>query len=213
MMTVMLDAFRSGMQWLDQPDFAPGTVTPLPPADYNLIYPKAPGGDRVARVARNQTHVDILMYIMHHYPGNTVKSWKRQLFGDLSHGTTHIDLFLFETSLMGYTCDYVDADGGAYPGTRAALNQVGLFEDIIQAGVVNAPGGVAVAILYSETTETWRQAEGPVDKKTGARLDPHCCIGQCIGQKSCSQCCCIPAPALVSSIGRAGESCRAVAAA
>ena len=29
---------------------------------------------------------------------------------------------------MGYTCDYVDADGGAYPGTRAALNQLGMFE-------------------------------------------------------------------------------------
>eukprot|EP01051_Picozoa_sp_SAG22_P011762 SAG22_NODE_1161_length_5307_cov_55.889593_4_plen_90_part_00 len=41
------------------------------------------GGDRVARLPRNQSHVDILMYIMHHYPGNTVKSWKRQLFGDL----------------------------------------------------------------------------------------------------------------------------------
>jgi hypothetical protein len=95
-----------------------------------------------------------------------VKSWKRQLFGDLSHGVTNLDLFLFETSLMGYTCDYVDADGGAYPGTRAALNQLGMFEDIIQEGVVQ-PQGAAVAILHSETTDIWRQAEGPIDKKSG----------------------------------------------
>ena len=26
---------------------------------------------------------------------------------------------------------------------------------------------LAVAILYSETTDIWRQAEGPIDKKTG----------------------------------------------
>jgi hypothetical protein len=60
--------------------------------------------------------------------------------GDMSHGVTNIDLFLFDTSLMGYTCDYVDADGGAYPGTRAALNQLGMFEDIIVEGVVQPRG-------------------------------------------------------------------------
>jgi hypothetical protein len=33
----------------------------------------------------------------------------------------------------------------------------------------NKPGvfSLAVAILYSETTDIWRQAEGPIDKKTG----------------------------------------------
>jgi hypothetical protein len=67
---------------------------------------------------------------------------------------TKIDLFQFQTAIMGYTCDYVDADGGAYPSARAALNQVGLFEDIVQDGVVQ-PHGAPVAILYSETAEIW----------------------------------------------------------
>eukprot|EP01051_Picozoa_sp_SAG22_P011763 SAG22_NODE_1161_length_5307_cov_55.889593_5_plen_301_part_00 len=39
-MPLILDAFRSGMQWLDQPDFAPGTVAPPPPADWATVYPK-----------------------------------------------------------------------------------------------------------------------------------------------------------------------------
>ena len=40
------------------------------------------------------------------------------------------------------------------------------MQDIIQAGVVQ-PFGAPVAILYSETTDIWRGAEGPIDKKTG----------------------------------------------
>ena len=39
-------------------------------------------------------------------------------------------------------------------------------QDIIQAGVVQ-PFGAPVAILYSETTDIWRGAEGPIDKKSG----------------------------------------------
>ena len=44
-------------------------------------------------------------------PGNTNNSWKRQLFADLAHGVTMINLFDFDTSWEGYTCDYVDGDG------------------------------------------------------------------------------------------------------
>eukprot|EP01051_Picozoa_sp_SAG22_P011761 SAG22_NODE_1161_length_5307_cov_55.889593_3_plen_74_part_00 len=65
-----------------------------------------------------------------------------------AHGVTNLDLFLFETSLMGYTCDYVDADGGAYPGTRAALNQVGLFEDIIQVSSKALPLCCASTVVH-----------------------------------------------------------------
>ncbi len=35
------------------------------------------------------------------------------LSGDIIHGVTMVDLFCFETSWEGYTCDYVDAGGGA----------------------------------------------------------------------------------------------------
>jgi hypothetical protein len=92
---------------------------------------------------------------MKHWPGNTNKSWKRQLFGDVIHGVTFVDLFFFETSFQGYTCDYVDADGGAYPAVREGLNLLGAFEDIVQAGYVQAQGA-AVALLYSETSDIYR---------------------------------------------------------
>jgi hypothetical protein len=59
---------------------------------------------------------------------------------DQMYGTWHFG--------TGYTCDYVDSDGGAYPAVRSALNQLGSFEDIIAAGACQAKGA-AVAVLYS----------------------------------------------------------------
>lgn len=91
--------------------------------------------------------------------GNTNKSWKRQLFGDIIHGVTMVDLFFFETSWEGYTCDYVDAGGGAYLAVREGLNLLGTFEDIVQTGVVQAQGA-AVALLYSETADIFRDTIG-----------------------------------------------------
>ena len=76
----------------------------------------------------------MLMYVMKHYPGNTNNSWTRQFFGDIAHGVTRFDMFLFEPSTSGYTCDYVDSDGGAYPTVREGLNMLGSFEDIVEAG-------------------------------------------------------------------------------
>lgn len=57
------------------------------------------------------------------------------------------------------TCDYVDGDGGAYPTVRAALNQLGSFEDIIMAGAP-AADTAAVAVLYSETSDIWLETAG-----------------------------------------------------
>jgi hypothetical protein len=96
---------------------------------------------------------------MKHYPGNTNNSWTRQFFGDLAHGVDRFDLFKFEPSTSGYTCDYVDGDGGAYPTVRAALNQLGGFEDIVVAGAAQ-PTGAAVAVLYSESSDIWMAMEG-----------------------------------------------------
>ena len=39
--------------------------------------------------------------------------WKRQVYQDLAHGVKVFDLFAFESSISGYTCDYVDIDGGS----------------------------------------------------------------------------------------------------
>ena len=166
MMTLSIDAMRSGASWEDPPS----NTVPPPSAAVDL-YPAMEAGQPYNRKKRAGVHVEMLMYIMKHFPGNTHKSWKRQLYGDLSHGVTNIDLFDLETSTMGYTCDYVGADGGAYPAVRAALNEVGLFEDIIKFGAVN-PDGVAVAILYSESSDIWmgpEQAPGE-DLSTGGTL-------------------------------------------
>ena len=94
---------------------------------------------------------------MQHYPGNTNSSWERQLFADIAHGVDRFNLFHLVPSTSGYTCDYVDADGGAYPAVRKALNMVGSFEDIVASGIP-WPNGAAVAILYSESAVSTLQA-------------------------------------------------------
>ena len=66
----------SGVSWEDPPHFDPGTTFAPELADYSSVYPE---NGLYAREPWNQTHVDMLMYIMHHFPGNTVKSWKRQV--------------------------------------------------------------------------------------------------------------------------------------
>lgn len=88
-----------------------------------------------------------------------MNSWRRQLYGDLAHGVKYLNTFMFEPSWSGYTCDYVDGDGGAYPAVRAALNELGLFEDIIQGGVAQA-GGAKVALLYSDSADIWLSPVG-----------------------------------------------------
>jgi hypothetical protein len=77
-MTIVLDAFRSGMSWLDPVDYAPGTTFAPELADYSSVYPVHVAGQPNKRLSRsgstegNLTHIDMLMYIMHHFPGNTV---------------------------------------------------------------------------------------------------------------------------------------------
>ena len=61
-----------------------------------------------------------------------------------------VDLFDFDTSISGYTCDYVDADGGTYEAVRAGLSALGTFDDIVAEGVAQAQGAKA-AILYRRT--------------------------------------------------------------
>ena len=56
------------------------------------------------------------------------------------------DLFMFESSISGYTCDYVDQDGGSYEMVRQSLNELGMFDDLIWDGVAQA-AGAKVAIM------------------------------------------------------------------
>jgi hypothetical protein len=76
--------------------------------------------------------------------------WKRQLYQDLarepqlpitnsicrrlngiglfhSDGVKIFDMFEFESSTSGYTCDYVDTDGGSYEMVRLATGVEVLF--------------------------------------------------------------------------------------
>lgn len=86
-------------------------------------------------------------------------SRERQFFADIAHGVDRFNLFHLVSSTSGYTCDYVDSDGGAYPTVRRALNALGSFEDIVAAGVP-WPNGAAVSILYSESADIWLGSVG-----------------------------------------------------
>ena len=94
-MTLILDAMRSGIQWApsrgdeshDSDALAAATV--FTSGDALSSRPSSRPDDGAAvgvggyqRVPTPRKHLDMMMYIMKHWPGNTNKSWKRQLFGD-----------------------------------------------------------------------------------------------------------------------------------
>ena len=54
----------------------------------------------------------------------------------------------------GYTCDYTDQDGGTFEEVRIAMNELGMFEDIVLAGAAQQ-NLAKVAILYSESADIW----------------------------------------------------------
>ena len=84
--------------------------------------------------------------------------WKRQFYQDMIHGVKIFDLFHFKSSISGYTCDYVDADGGSYQMVRQSLNELGMFEDILWDGVAQA-AGAKIAIMYSDSADCWLSPE------------------------------------------------------
>eukprot|EP00039_Didymoeca_costata_P021098 m.343405 g.343405 ORF g.343405 m.343405 type:complete len:1268 (+) comp22801_c0_seq1:126-3929(+) len=149
MMGLSIDAMRSGMYWAGSGDVS----------ETKRLSTWNQTTNKYQRLESNPKHIDMVMYVMKHYPGNTNNSWRRMFFNDIAHGVTRFDLFLFEPSTSGYTCDYVDSDGGAYPAVRAAVNEMGSFEDIINMGSAQA-NGAAVAILYSETSDIWYTTAG-----------------------------------------------------
>jgi hypothetical protein len=124
-------------------------------------YAAASAAEPYARVPNRPPAVGppLLMYVMAHFPGNTAVSWRRQFFQDIAHGVKFFDLFDMVPSFSGYTCDYVDSDGGAYSNVRRALNELGTFEDIVQGGTAQAQGA-AVAILASESSNYWLRNAG-----------------------------------------------------
>ena len=90
----------------------------------------------------------ILMYAMAHSPSNHPINWRRNAFTHIAHGVKMLDLFEFQTSISGYTCDYVDQDTHMYEMVRHSLQEIAQFDDIVFGGVAQA-AGAKVALLYS----------------------------------------------------------------
>ena len=147
-MSLSIEAMRSGVMWHNETD----TVSAK-------LRDSTRNTGSYVRLPPPQKHTTQLMYVMKHFPGNTNNSWQRQLFADIIHGVDRFNLFHLVPSTSGYTCDYVDSDGGAYPAVRRALNALGSFEDIVNAGQV-WPMGAPVSILYSESADIWLSSVG-----------------------------------------------------
>eukprot|EP01043_Picozoa_sp_COSAG02_P059110 COSAG02_NODE_7471_length_2997_cov_7.180124_3_plen_148_part_00 len=93
MMTLSIDAMRSGIYWAGAPAAVTTTQKSSTWDERNSSY---------TRLIPPAKHVEMIFYVMKHYPGNTNNSWTRQFFGDLSHGITRFDLFNFDPSTSGY---------------------------------------------------------------------------------------------------------------
>jgi len=98
-------------------------------------------------------------YVMPHWPGNTLKSWRRQFYGDVAHGMKIVNLFEFRPVQAAYTENHVDLPE-MYLEVRRAFYEMGLFEDIMQDGSVEP--GVA-ALWFSETGDIWNDRRPPFD--------------------------------------------------
>jgi hypothetical protein len=106
----------------------------------------------------------IMQYVMAHDPGNTPNSHRRRFYGGIAHGNKWINLFEFQTFATG-AGDFCDGFGGdmkhngMYASVRKQNNELGMFDDILAAGVHNA-AGVKTALLFSETADIYMDGYG-----------------------------------------------------
>jgi hypothetical protein len=96
-------------------------------------------------------------YVMPHWPGNTLNSWRRQFYGDLGHGMKVVNLFEFRPVQAAYTENHCSLPA-MYAEVRKAFYELGQFEDIIQDGSVQ-PG--QAALWFSEAGDIWGDNEHP----------------------------------------------------
>jgi hypothetical protein len=106
---------------------------------------------------RSHPAAKIHFYVMPHWPGNTPESWRRQFYGDIAHGAKIFNLFEFRPVQAAYTENHV-SHPDMYREIRESLHELGLFEDIVQDGVL--PTGVA-ALWFSETGDIWNCSRAP----------------------------------------------------
>jgi hypothetical protein len=78
----------------------------------------------------------IMFYVMPHL-GNTANSWRRQFYGDLSHGLKFHNTFEFTAPDSAYTCDSTPTinNYSHFKAVTRAWNEVSSFDDIIMCDV------------------------------------------------------------------------------
>lgn len=109
---------------------------------------------------RGKPERKILYYVMPHMPGNTPNMWRRLYHNALGHGMKILNLFEFDPVWAAYTENHVT--GNAMYGTvLKTIRELGLYEDIIQAGHVRQ---AEVGLWFSETGDIW----GDNEKSFGA---------------------------------------------
>ena len=100
---------------------------------------------------KNRPDGKILFYVMPHWPGNTPNTWRRLFYGSIAHGMKIVDLFEFRPVQAAYTENHVSSPQ-MYQAVRRGLHEMGLFEDIMQAGHVRR--GLA-ALWFGEPSDIW----------------------------------------------------------
>ena len=106
----------------------------------------------------------IHFYVMPHWPGNTVNSWRRMWYGALGHGMKIANLFEFRPVQAAYTENHVSLPR-MYLEVRRSIYELSAFEDIVQDGQIR--WGVT-ALWYSGTGDVWGDYARPSD--AGKRL-------------------------------------------
>lgn len=105
---------------------------------------------------RGKPNGKILYYVMPHWPGNTPAMWRRLFYQAVGHGAKILDWFEFNPVWTAYTENHVtnpEMYGAVLKGSR----ELGLFEDIVQAGQVRP---ATVGLWFSETGDIWEDNAG-----------------------------------------------------
>ncbi|MCE9592502.1 MAG: beta-galactosidase trimerization domain-containing protein [Planctomycetes bacterium] len=100
---------------------------------------------------------DIHMYVMPHWPGNTINGWRRMFYSTLAHGATIINLFEFRPVQAAYTENHVSLPE-MYLEVLKGFHELATFEDIVQDGAVRWGNA---ALWYSETGDAWANHRDP----------------------------------------------------
>jgi hypothetical protein len=103
----------------------------------------------------------IHFYVMPHWPGNTVKSWRRMWYGALGHGMKIANLFQLRPVQSAPDENHVSLPR-MYLEIRRSIYELSAFEDIVQDGQIR---GGTTALWYSATSDAWEDHARPWDSE------------------------------------------------